>query len=280
MVNGNLAAPPIALSEVQGYLYGAWQSAARMAKLNGDQALADRLSKKSQDLKERFNKDFHSLGHEYMYIALGNNQPCDVVSSNPTHCLVTGILTAENEEQVAKRVMGPEMFCGWGIRTLSALEIAYNPISYHDGSVWPHDNALAVEGLCKTGHSSDGMKVMNAMFGAAQAHTNLRLPELFCGFSKNYSAVPIWYPVSCEPQAWAAGSMFLMLTSGLGLHADSTKHELLVVHPTLPPFLSSVKVENLRVGDGRVSLTFSRSGDKTSCQVSSKTDGLKVSIDN
>jgi glycogen debranching enzyme len=170
------------------------------------------------------------------------------------------------------------MFCGWGVRTLSAFERAYNPISYHDGSVWPHDNAMIVEGLCKVGHSKDGMRIMNGMFSAAQGKSNLRLPELFCGFSKNFSSPPVWYPVSCEPQAWAAGSMFLMLKSGLGLQADALNKKLNVVNPTLPPFLNSVKIQNLRVGTGKVSLEFTRKDDKTDCIVSGKPDDLGVSV--
>jgi glycogen debranching enzyme len=278
-VSGALATPPIALSEAQGYLYAAWQSAAKLAKINKDDALSESLKKKAADLKQRFNKDFYSVGHKFMYIALGDGKPCDVVSSNPGHCLATGILESDHVKEVATLLMAPEMFCGWGVRTLSALEAAYNPISYHNGSVWPHDNALIVEGLCKTNYRQEGMKIMDSMFAAAQAKPTLRLPELFCGFSRRFSGVPIWYPVSCEPQAWAAGSMFMMLKSGLGLEPDAINHTLHVVNPTLPPFLNSLKMENLRVGQGKVSLQFKRQGDKTTCTVVSKTDGLSVKIE-
>ena len=278
-VTGALATPPIALSEAQGYLYAAWQSAARLAKINNDDALAESLKKRAAELKQRFNKDFYSVGHKFMYIALGDGKPCDVVASNPGHCLATGILEPDHVNEVATLLMAPEMFCKWGVRTLSALEAAYNPISYHDGSVWPHDNALIVEGLCKTNHSQDGMKIMEGLFDAAQAKSSLRLPELFCGFSRRFSGVPIWYPVSCEPQAWAAGSMFMMLKSGLGLTPDALNHTLRVVNPTLPPFLTSLKMENLRVGTGKVSLQFKRQGEKTSCSVLSKTDGLSVKVE-
>lgn len=276
--DGQLAPAPIALSEVQGYLYAAWQSGAKLARINGDDALAAKLLAKSEELKTRFNKDFHSEKRKFIYIALGNNAPCDVLSSNPGQCLSTGILTKDYAEEVSQGLMAPEMFCGWGVRTLSAFERAYNPISYHDGSVWPHDNAMIVEGLCKVGHSKDGMRIMNGMFSAAQGKSNLRLPELFCGFSKNFSSPPVWYPVSCEPQAWAAGSMFLMLKSGLGLQADALNKKLNVVNPTLPPFLNSVKIQNLRVGTGKVSLEFTRKDDKTDCIVSDKPAYLGVSV--
>ncbi|HEY9679982.1 MAG TPA: glycogen debranching N-terminal domain-containing protein [Oculatellaceae cyanobacterium] len=278
-VTGALATPPIALSEAQGYLYAAWQSAAKLAKINKEDALAETLQKKAADLKQRFNKDFYSAGHKFMYIALADGKPCDVVSSNPGHCLATGILEPDRVSDVASLLMDPQMYCGWGVRTLAALECAYNPISYHDGSVWPHDNALVVEGLCKTNHSADGMKIMDSMFSAAQAKATLRLPELFCGFSRRFSGVPIWYPVSCEPQAWAAGSMFMMLKSGLGLQADALNHKLRVVNPTLPPFLTSLKIENLKVGQGKLSLQFKRQGNKTSCSVLSNTDDVTVKVE-
>jgi glycogen debranching enzyme len=280
MSNGKLAIPPIALSEVQGYLYAAWRSAARLASITGHSDLADKLKQKADDLKVRFNKDFYFPRQQFIYEALaGEGKPCDVVSSNPGHLLSTGILQDDYAAQVCDKLMKPEMFCGWGVRTLSAFEAAYNPISYHDGSVWPHDNAMIVEGLCRSGHQGDGMRVMDAMFLAAQARRNLRLPELFCGFSKNFSSTPIWYPVSCEPQAWAAGSMFLMLTSGLGLQADAVQHELRICKPCLPPFLSSVKMNNVHVGADTAALEFTRSGEKTTCNVASKSDGLRVSID-
>ena len=279
MMNGQLASAPIALSEAQGYLYAAWKSAAKLAKINGDSELADKLTKKAQDLKERFNKDFYSQGHKFIYLALGDGKPCDVVSSNPGHCLSSGIINTDYAAEVADQLMAPEMFSGFGIRTLSALEAAYNPFSYHDGSVWPHDNAVVVEGLCKVGRGQDGMRVMNGMFAAAQGKSNMRLPELFCGFSKNFSSTPVWYPVSCEPQAWAAGSMFLMLKSGLGLEADASTHHLSVIKPTLPPFLNSVKVQNLKVGADTVSLDFKREGDKTTCAVTSKSERLTVTIE-
>lgn len=180
---------------------------------------------------------------------------------------------------VCDKLINAEMFCGWGIRTLDAFDVAYNPVSYHDGSVWPHDNALIVEGMCKAGRAADGMKVMDGLFYAAQGHMNLRLPELFCGFSRHYSEYPVWYPVSCEPQAWAAGAMFLMLKSGLGLNPDAVNHELHIVKPELPQFLSNVKLTNLYVGDLAAMLEFSRVDGKTTCRVLKKSDGLKISIE-
>jgi glycogen debranching enzyme len=276
---GELAKAPIALCEVQGYLYSAWRSTAQLATKIGDDALAKSLNAKADSLKTRFNSDFYSPQQKYVAIALDkDNHRCDVISSNPGHLLNTDVLDSDKVTSVADRLMNLEMFCGWGIRTLSALDRSYNPISYHNGSVWPHDNAMAVEGLCKVGRGADGMKVMDGMFEAAQGHLNLRLPELFCGFSKGFSNTPVWYPVSCEPQAWAAGTLFLMLKSGLGLHPDAFNHQLNVVKPQLPSFLNACKLSNIKVGADTVTLSFTRENDKIICKVEQKSDGLKVVV--
>ncbi len=277
---GRTARPPIALCEVQGYLYSAWKQTAKLARAMGEDKLAKNLEDKASALKDRFNRDFYSQHHDYIVLALdGDGKQCDVLSSNPAHLLASGILDASRTESVTTHLMNVELFTGWGIRTLSALEAAYNPISYHNGSIWPHDNALAVEGLCKSGHAYDAIKVTDGMFAAAQGHLNLRLPELFCGFSKRFSDPPVWYPVSCEPQAWAAGSMFLMLDSGLGFSASAANNELHIVKPVLPPFLSNVQISNLRVGDSTANITFARANGEVNCSVDSTTNGLKVLVD-
>jgi len=278
--NGQIAPLPIAVCEAQGYLYWAWRRAARMAELVGDKRTAEKLDQKSADLKERFVKDFYMPNNRYVALALdGNGKPCNVIASNAAHLLATGILDEDKSLEVADKLIGQDLFCGWGIRTLSASEAAYNPISYHNGSVWPHDNAAAVEGLCKVGRSADGVRVMDALFEAAQGHLNLRLPELFCGFSKSFSKTPIWYPVSCEPQAWSAGAMFMMLNASLGLVPDAVNHQLIVRKPHLPPFLSSVRMTDIHIGNDRATLYFSRSVGKTTCLIDKKSDGLKVIID-
>jgi glycogen debranching enzyme len=279
--HGKIATLPIALCEVQGYLYSAWRSAAKLAERLGDKQTAQRLNGKAEDLKHRFSKDFYVPSERYIALALdGNNKQCAVAASNPGHLLSSGILDSQTDNYVADRLLAQNLFCGWGIRTLADDEAAYNPISYHNGSVWPHDNALIVEGLCKVGRVNDGMRVMSGQFEAAQGHLNLRLPELFCGFSKQFSkASPIWYPVSCEPQAWSAGAMFLMLKSSLGLVPDAVNRELTIRKPYLPPFLSSVRIANIRVGPDMATLYFYRSLGKTSCTIDKKSDGLKVVVE-
>jgi glycogen debranching enzyme len=278
---GKIAPQPIALCEVQGYLYSAWRTAARLADELGEHGIALKLNGKADDLKKRFTNDFYVKSDRYIALALdGDKKPCEVASSNPGHLLATGILDQEINEQVVDKLVGQDLFCGWGIRTLASTEAAYNPISYHNGSVWPHDNAMAVEGMCKVGRSFDGVRVMGSLFDAAQGHLNLRLPELFCGFSKSFSKTPIWYPVSCEPQAWAAGSMFLMLTSSLGLTPDAVHHQLTIKKPYLPPFLSTIRITNIRVGSETATLYFARQLSKTTCTIDKKSDGLKVVIEN
>jgi len=278
---GKIASPPIALCEVQGYLYCAWRSAAKMAEHLGDKQLAQTLTSKADDLRRRFSKDFYDPENRYFALALdGSSNQCRVAASNPGQLLFAGILDTTMDNLVADKLMAQNLFCGWGIRTLADDELAYNPISYHNGSVWPHDNALIVEGLCKVGRANDGMRVMSSLFEAAQGHLNLRLPELFCGFSKQFSkSTPIWYPVSCEPQAWSAGAMFLMLKSSLGLIPDAINHQLTIRKPSLPPFLSSVRVANIRVGSESATLYFSRSIGKTTCTIDKKSEGLKVVVE-
>jgi glycogen debranching enzyme len=279
--HGQTAGLPIALCEVQGYLYSAWRSSAKMAEYIGDKQMAQKLNGRADDLKSRFAKDYYDANMRYVALALdGNLHQCRVVASNPGQLLATGILDPATDNAVADKLLSQNLFCGWGIRTLAEDELAYNPISYHNGSVWPHDNALTVEGLCKIGRATDGMRVMSALFEAAQGHLNLRLPELFCGFSKQFSkSTPIWYPVSCEPQAWSAGAMFLMLKSSLGLVSDAVNHQLTIRKPYLPPFLSTVRIANIRVGSETATLYFARSVGKTACTIDKKSEGLKVVVD-
>jgi glycogen debranching enzyme len=216
----------------------------------------------------------------YACIALdGDGKQCDTSSSNPGHALVTGIFTGEQDILVADKLNNPEMFSGWGVRTLSAFERGYNPLSYHDGSVWPHDNAMVVEGLCAVGRKKEAGIISGGIFKVGCLQPDYRLPELFCGLSKTNYDRPVWYPVSCSPQAWAAGSMFLMLDSLLGLKADALKHTLHVVNPSLPPYLNHLTMKNVRVADSAVDLKFTRDGDKTKCEVLRKGAGIEVVVE-
>jgi glycogen debranching enzyme len=276
---GELAKPPIALCEVQGYLYDAWHRTAILAKLLGHDELSAKLTGKSEALKKRFQSDFWMPDKKYMAIALdGDGKQCGVISSNPGHTLMSGINTDAQNIALADKIYHADMNSGWGVRTLSASERAYNPLSYHDGSIWPHDNAMIIEGLCDVGRKKEAGILSGGILKAALSQTDYRLPELFCGFSRKYSDKPIWYPVSCSPQAWAAGSMFLMLESMLGLKADALNNTLYVVTPMLPPYLNNVTMKHLRIGASTVDLKFYRTGTDTKCEVISKTGPVKISV--
>ncbi len=305
--DGSLAKPPIALSEVQGYLYDALRQGAKIAQLTGRKDDSLKLAKSADDLKAKFNKDFwmtKASPNGFVALALdGKGQQCDVVSSNPGHLLASGVLDRSRQLIVGQMLMEPAMFSGWGIRTLSSAEQAYNPISYHNGSVWPHDNSLIVGGLYAIGLNRQAHRVFQGMFEAAKCQPSLRLPELFCGFSKDNpfpspekivdvsltrapsnsslrQVKPVWYPVSCAPQAWAAAAPISMLASSLGLRAHALEKKLCIESPDLPPFLNTVEVSGLTVGDATVSLRFSRSkNNNIVCSVLSKHGELRVEVD-
>jgi glycogen debranching enzyme len=280
--DGKLAVPPVALCEPQGYWYRALNDMASVADQlkHPDQATA--LRAKAAQLRLRFDKDFWMPSKNYVALAIdGTGKQCDVISSNPGHLLSSGILTGDEAAQVADRIFNEEMFSGWGIRTLAETEVAYNPMSYHDGSVWPHDNAYIATGLGKLEDKKQVIKLIDSFANMARVSKHTRLPELFCGFSKDFNPDkgPIPYPVSCTPQAWAAGSMFQMLTSTLGLEPDAWNNKLLIVRPQLPSELQTLTLNGLKVGKGQVDLQFTRGTDgSVSCKASNIQQGLQVEI--
>lgn len=222
--DGSMAVAPVALCEVQGYLFQAWQGAAQLAEVMGEKRLAGSLRAKARRLSQRFRRDFWMKDKGFVALALdGQGRQCDVVSSNAAHVLTTDILSARQKKKVAQRLMSEEMFSGWGLRTLSSRESAYNPISYHNGTIWPHDNALAAWGLAAAGDKQGAQKILAAMFDVACAQPDMRLPELFAGFARHTGGkgdekAPVRYPVSCSPQAWAAGAVFMMLAASLDIN--------------------------------------------------------------
>ncbi|MDZ4835706.1 MAG: amylo-alpha-1,6-glucosidase [Candidatus Melainabacteria bacterium] len=277
--DGKLAKAPIALCEVQGYLYFAWSEVAHLAELLGHKDRADQLLLKAQKLQQNFRKDFWMKEKNCVALALdGDGRQCDVISSNMGHLLSTNILDKSESNAVADALLRDDMFSQWGVRTLSSKEVAFNPMSYHNGSVWPHDNAMAIEGLCRIGRAADARRVIGGLFETAKYRPDMRLPELFCGFSRTFSDKPVWYPVSCAPQAWAAGSVLQMVSGCLGLVADAGKQTLSVVRPALPPWMERVDVKGIRVGDGSCDLHFELVDGKTKCSVVSHTKNLKLDI--
>jgi glycogen debranching enzyme len=278
--DGSLVKSPVAVCEAQGYLYSAWVGVEKSEGIF-DVAVRAKAKYAAEDLKTRFRQDFWVEDKQFPAIALdGEKKQCAVVASNGGQLLKSGILTPEQEKCVADRLMRKDMFCGWGIRTLSSEEVAYNPMSYHNGSVWPHDNALIIEGLSRIGRVNDGLSVIDGLFNAAQTERDLRLPELFCGFSSTHFDKPVGYPVSCVPQAWSAGGIFGMLQGCLGFRADAVRNQLTLMHPTLPSFLNKLVLLNVAVGKSRASLELSRTKDRhVVCKVLGVKGGLVVKIE-
>ena len=197
----------------------------------------------------------------------GDKNQLQVISSNPGHLLFTRILGKERARTVVNRLMRDDMFSGWGWRTMSQDEQVFNPLSYHRGSVWPHDNSLIAHGMALNEFRHEPIKCLTTLFHAALNFRDYRLPELFCGVQRRDYDEPVHYPVSCSPQAWASGSLFLILTSVLGIRPSAHRKELNIVNPKLPDWLDYLHIRNLRIGDCRVGLDFTRRGERTFCNV-------------
>jgi glycogen debranching enzyme len=275
--DGRIAPTPIALSEVQGYVYLAKLRMADVYEALGDNPRAEYLRGKAHELRRRFNEVFWMEDEQYFAAALdGDKRQLRTVMSNPGHGLYCDIIEQDKARALAKRLLAPDMFSGWGIRTMSKSAAAYNPMSYHNGSVWPHDNALIAAGLKRYRFVRSTNRVATALFDAAIDADYMRLPELFCGFTRRSPNRPVSYPVACSPQAWASGSPFLMLQAMLGISARAHENLLTVNEPHLPPWLHTVELRNLRVGDSRISLVFRREGDITSFSLLAREGGVRV----
>ncbi|HVL37654.1 MAG TPA: amylo-alpha-1,6-glucosidase, partial [Burkholderiales bacterium] len=257
--DGTIAEGPIALCEVQGYAYLARRQAALLAAARGERDLAASLEHQAAALRERFAQAYWREGLGSYALALdGAKRPCEVRSSNAGQLLFTGICEPLLAGRVAEQLVGRELFTGWGLRTLSSREKRFNPTSYHNGSVWPHDNALIALGLAHHGHTDKALALTTALFDAA-AHMHLRrLPELFCGFERKRGKAPTLYPVACAPQAWAAGAPFALVQACLGLEVDAASSTVILRRPSLPGFIDWLTVRGLRVGEGRLDLMFRR----------------------
>jgi glycogen debranching enzyme len=277
--HGRLAQAPVALAEVQGYVYDAKRRMAGLARVRGEEALAVRLDAEAETLRARFEDAFWSEEQQFYAMALdGDKHKMDAIGSNAGHCLWTGIVSKERAGNVVRRLMAADMFSGWGIRTYAAGQGGYNPIGYHTGTVWPHDTSLIAAGFKRYGYNEDANLLCGRIFEASQHFAEFRLPELFCGFDRDLSAVPVPYPVACSPQAWAAGSLFLFLETMLGLRPHAAAGELELDRPELPEWLAKVTVSNLRVGDADVDLLFHRWRGGTSAEVIRKSQDLSVTI--
>jgi glycogen debranching enzyme len=251
--DGRLGEPPIALCEVQGYVYAALIARARIARADGEDQRASGLEARARGLRERFNRDFWLPDRGWIALALDcEKRPVDALTSNIGHCLWTGILYDELAVEVAARLVAPDMFSGWGIRTLSSRSTGYNPASYHNGSVWPHDNAICAAGLARYGMHDAAEQVLTGVVDAAASFDD-RLPELFTGLAPDDTPFPVRYPTSCSPQAWAAAAPLMMLRTVLGLEPD-VPGGVLQVRPAVPAWMGRVRLAGVPLGDGRLSL--------------------------
>jgi glycogen debranching enzyme len=275
--DGTLAAAPIALAEVQSYAYGAYRGAARLASALGDPWRAHDLAADAALLRERFEAAFwcEDLG-TYALALDGAKQPCRVRASNAGHALISGIAPPERAARVAATLMQPVSFSGWGIRTVCEGEARYNPMSYHNGSVWPHDNGLIGMGFGRYGFRDQLLRLLTGMLDASLFVDLNRLPELFCGFERRQGEGPTPYPVACLPQAWASATVFGLVGAMLGISFDAALRQIRLYRPVMPPWLDELTVQNLRLGDARVDLLFRRYAHGVTLNVLRKDDGVEV----
>jgi glycogen debranching enzyme len=278
--DGSLAKAPIALVEIQGYVYDAKQRMAGLAERLGDRDLAGRLAADAEKLRSRFDTAFWMPDVGYYAVALDcDKRQVGSITSNPGHALWSGIVPKERVNAVVERLLDPTMDCGWGIRTYAAGQPGYNPVGYHTGTVWPHDNALIAAGMKRVGRHDAADRIASRIFEAAQHSPDFRLPELFCGFDRGLADVPVPYPVACSPQAWSAATSLSLLQTMLGMRADAAHDVLELDRPHLPAWLGKVTVHELRVGERTVDLLFHRwRGNTTSAEVLRRDGPLQLVI--
>lgn len=275
--DGTLARGPIALAEVQAYTYGAWRAAAEIAYRLGHANRARVCERRASALQVAFDSAFfdEELG-TYALALDGEKRPCRVRSSNAGHALFTGIALPERVPAVVDTLMSAPSFCGWGVRTISASEARYNPMSYHNGSVWPHDNALIAAGFARYGFQRQAAQIFEGIFAASTYIDLRRLPELFCGFTRERRQGPTFYPVACMPQAWAAAAPISMLQSCVGLGFNLEHSDVTFEKPILPAFLHELVFRNLSIGNGTADVALRRSGRQVVVDVLERTGETRV----
>jgi glycogen debranching enzyme len=277
--DGAPAEGPIALAEVQGYAYAAFRAGARLSQLLGHGREAERLSACADTLADRFDAAFWCEDLQTFALALdGRKRQCRVRTSNAGHCLYTGIARPERARAIADGLLARDMFSGWGIRTLSTRERHYNPLSYHNGSVWPHDNAIIGLGLARYDLKGHAARVLEAIFEGSQLVAHHRTPELYCGFERRSGQGPTLYPVACAPQAWAAASVFGLLRAVLGLRVQADPPRLTFDRPVLPRFLDEIVLDGLIVGSERVTVRLHRYPDDVGVNVARRTGPVAVTV--
>jgi glycogen debranching enzyme len=264
---------------VQGYAYDAWLRAASIAEALGMGDKAVDLRKKAEALRVKFLESFWCPDLSVYALALdGKKKPCRVRSSNAGHTLFSGVATVEHAERMAGEMFEQHFFSGWGVRTIASSEVRYNPMSYHNGSIWPHDNALIASGLARYGYMAEAMKILEGVFSASLSMDLYRMPELFCGFKRRHGLNPTLYPLACAPQSWAAGAVFMLLQACLGISIDARKSVLRFTFPMLPLFLEEIKIKHLQIGEGVVDIFLKRYHQDVSVSVMRKEGPVEVVI--
>ena len=276
--DGSLAEPPIALCEVQGYVYAAKVAASHLASELGDQKTCTRLESEAATLRDKFGEAFwcEDLGLYALALDGYKKRVCRVRTSNAGHALFTGIASPEHARKTAHSLLDPDFFSGWGIRTLASGEARYNPLSYHNGSVWPHDNALIASGFGRYGFRNLAGRVMLALLDVSSVMELHRLPELFCGLERRTGEGPTLYPVACSPQAWAAAAPFMLIQACLGLRIEGARNRVVFERPCLPEGIPQLSIRGLRVGSASVDLFFERQADNVRVQVLEKKGEVDV----
>ncbi|MGB9940563.1 glycogen debranching N-terminal domain-containing protein [Methanosarcina sp.] len=277
--DGTLAKQPIAVAEVQGYVYMAKRHLAPLFRRLGRERDAARLEKEARELKERFNREFWMKDRQFFAQALDAEGICDVISSNPAQCLWTGIIDQKYVKYMVDRIFRDDMFTEWGIRTLSSKEPRYNPLGYHNGTVWPHDNAIIAMGLRKYGFINEMSLLFTGIYEVARAFKDYRLPECFSGLARSEYGIPVKYPIACSPQAWASGTMPFMLIASLGIAPDALNNRLIISKPHLPSWLDNVQFNNVKVGNTLTDLNFRKVECETLVNVSKKRGDINVLIE-
>jgi len=276
--DGGIAEGPIALCEVQGYAFAAWKGAAELAEVRGERANADTWHARAERLAAQFDAAFwcEDLG-TYALALDGRKRPCRVRTSNPAHCLVTGIVPShERARRLIATLMDDTSFAGWGLRTVAATEVRYNPMSYHNGSIWPHDNAMAALGMARYGFMGAATRLLDSMLELSQSVELHRLPELICGFHRRIEEGPTLYPVACSPQAWSAGAAYLLLQASLGLDIDAVRRCITFRQAALPEAIERLRLTNLVVGDARVDLALERHANDVAFSVVNRVGDVEL----
>ena len=275
--DGSLARGPIALAEVQSYVYGAWRAAALLARALGLKLHAEDWQNKAGVLQRRFDEVFFDEEMGLYVLALdGDKKPCRVRASNAGHALFTGIAFKERASAVVGALMDRSFFSGWGVRTIASTEARYNPMSYHNGSIWPHDNALIAAGFVRYGYRHEAARIFDGICAASTYIDLRRLPELFCGFPRRLHQGPTFYPVACAPQAWAAAAPIFLLQSCLGLGLDPVAGQITFDRPILPDFLQEVVLRGLKIAGGSIDVALLRDQDEVVVKLLSRTGDIQL----